>query len=429
MPLDIILGAQWGDEGKGRMVDLLAHQAQVVARFGGGDNAGHTVSIGERLFKLHLVPSGCIHPHTTGVLGSAMVVNPRSLLKEFEQLVSAGIDVSPDRIYLSYAAHLITPAHIALDAAQEEARGEGHIGTTRRGIGPAYRDKIIRRGIRAEAMLSPEAFGDAVQAQVEAANDELRGLGSDELLDAAAVAAEYTQCARQLAPYVKDVSRFLFEALSSGQSVLAEGAQGTLLDVDHGTYPYVTSSNPTVAGALAGLGVGPQFVRQVVGVAKAFQTRVGEGAFPTEVYGEMAGRLRGSGENPWDEFGTTTGRPRRVGWLDGVLLRYAVRVNGLTSLALTKLDILTGLDPLRICVAYQRDGETFDDLPLGLNGLETFTPVYEDLPGWAEDVSGSREWGDLPAPAQAYVRRIEELSGVPCPYISVGPERDQLVVK
>jgi adenylosuccinate synthase len=277
-------------------------------------------------------------------------------------------------------------------------------------------------------MLSPEGFGDAVQTQVEAANDELRGLGVKELLDGAAVAAEYTQYARQLGPYVKDVSRFLFEALSSGQSVLAEGAQGTLLDVDHGTYPYVTSSNPTVAGALAGLGVGPQFVGQVVGVAKAFQTRVGEGAFPTEVFGEMAQRLRGSGGNPWDEFGTTTGRPRRVGWLDGVLLRYAVRVNGLTALALTKLDILTGLDPLRICVAYQRDGETFEDLPLGLNGLETFTPVYEDLPGWTEDVSGAREWGDLPAPAQAYVRRIEELSGVRCPYISVGPERDQLVV-
>jgi adenylosuccinate synthase len=357
-----------------------------------------------------------------------MVVNPRSLLKEFEQLVSAGIDVSPDRIYLSHAAHVITPAHVALDSAQEEARGEGHIGTTRRGIGPAYKDKIIRQGIRAEAMLSPEGFGDAVQTQVEAANDELRGLGVKELLDGAAVAAEYTQYARQLGPYVKDVSRFLFEALSSGQSVLAEGAQGTLLDVDHGTYPYVTSSNPTVAGALAGLGVGPQFVGQVVGVAKAFQTRVGEGAFPTEVFGEMAQRLRGSGGNPWDEFGTTTGRPRRVGWLDGVLLRYAVRVNGLTALALTKLDILTGLDPLRICVAYQRDGETFEDLPLGLNGLETFTPVYEDLPGWTEDVSGAREWGDLPAPAQAYVRRIEELSGVRCPYISVGPERDQLVV-
>ncbi len=425
--LDIIVGAQWGDEGKGRMVDLLAAQADFVARFSGGDNAGHTVSVGEQVFKLHLIPSGIIHPQTVGLMGNGMVINPAVLLREIEMLRDSGVDPSPDRLRISYAAHLITPGHRALDAAQEAARGKTSLGTTLRGIGPAYTQKVARHGLRAESLAQPEALADQVAAHIRNVNRELTAFYDAEPLDAESIAAEFAAYSVQLSPYIDDVSRLLDEALAAGKQALAEGAQGTLLDLDHGTYPFVTSSSPTAAGALLGLGVGPGRVGRVIGVAKAFQTRVGAGPFPTELNGAIATRLRGTGANPWDEFGTTTGRPRRVGWLDMVLLRYAVRVNGLNRLALTKLDILSGLDPLRICVAYARDSERVDQLPRGPGSLEAFTPIYEDLPGWSEDVREARRWSDLPGPAQAYVRRIEALSGVPVDLVSVGPERSQVV--
>lgn len=429
MPLDIVIGAQWGDEGKGRMVDLLSAQADYVARFSGGDNAGHTVTVGEQTFKLHLVPSGLIHPHTVGALGNGMVINPATLLDEIDRLEKAGIDISPARLRISHAAHLITPAHIALDAAQEAARGAASLGTTLRGIGPAYTDKTARRGLRANALLDPEALGDAVEAHIRGANQRLTRLYDAEPLDPGRVAADFTQYARRLAPYIGDVSALLSQALVEGRRVLAEGAQGTLLDLDHGTYPFVTSSNPTTAGALLGLGIGPGHLGRVLGVTKAFQTRVGAGPFPTEVQGEVALHLRGTGEQPWDEFGTTTGRPRRVGWLDLVLLRYAVRVNGLTELALTKLDILTDLHPLKLCVAYRRAGATYEQLPMGPGDLTDFEPVYEQLPGWDRDVRTARAWEDLPPAARAYVTRIETLTGVPVRLISVGPERQQVVVR
>ena len=440
MPLHIVVGAQWGDEGKGRITDLLAAEAHINARYSGGDNAGHTVTVdspgGARVFKLHLLPSGLIHPHVTGVLGHGMVINPARLLDEMDTLRGLGLDLSPERVRVSAAAHLITPAHIALDQADEAARAEaarggdadGKIGTTGRGIGPAYTDKTARRGLRAELMLDPERLGDRVADHIRAANLRLERLYGQPALDPLAVAAEYTAHARLLAPYLTDTSLYLHQRLREGAAVLAEGAQGTLLDLDLGTYPFVTSSSPTSAGAFVGLGVGPQFAGRIIGVTKAFQTRVGEGPFPTEAFGAEAERLRGTGANPWDEFGTTTGRPRRCGWLDLVLLRYAIRVNGLSELVLTKLDVLSGLDEVRLCTAYEAAGRTHAELPLGPADLGPFRPIYETMPGWAEDISGARTLADLPPAARHYLRRIEDLTGVPISLISVGPERSQIVL-
>ncbi len=425
--LDLVIGAQWGDEGKGRLVDLLAAQADYVARFSGGDNAGHTVTVGDLILKLHLVPSGLVQPRPVGALGNGMVINPSTLLEEIATLQQVGIDVSPERLRISHAAHLITPGHRALDAAQEAARGVASIGTTLRGIGPAYTDKVARHGLRVGQMLAPAAFTGAVREHIIAVNHQLAAIYQAETLDPEPIVEEYLDFAGRLAPYIGDVSRLLSTALSQGKSVLAEGAQGTLLDLDHGTYPFVTSSNPTAAGALLGLGLGVREIGRVIGVTKAFQTRVGAGPFPTEVDGQVASVLRGTGENPWDEFGTTTGRPRRVGWLDLVLLRYAARINGFTELALTKLDVLTGLDPLQLCVAYQAREQVYDDLPYGPAEIAGVQPVFETLPGWPRDVTSARAWEDLPEAARGYITRIEALSGLPVRLISVGPERTQLV--
>ena len=427
--LDIVIGAQWGDEGKGRMVDLLAAQAEFVARFAGGDNAGHTVTVGPQTFKLHLVPSGVVQPHATAMMGNGMVINPKALLGEMETLRQGGISITPDRLRISHAAHLITPGHQALDEAQESARGAGLIGTTLRGIGPAYTDKVARRGLRVGEMRTPEQFGDAVVDHIETVNRRLQGIYQAPPLDPGEVAAAYVTYARQLAPYIADVSIELSEALSAGKRVLAEGAQGTLLDLDHGTYPFVTSSHPTVAGVLIGLGLGIGHVGRIIGVTKAFQTRVGAGPFPSEIEEPVASHLRGTGENPWDEFGTTTGRPRRVGWLDLVLLRYAIRINGFTELALTKLDVLTGLESLKLCVAYQDQAERVEQLPFGPGELAHFRPVYEEMPGWDLDVTDIRQWADLPANARRYITRIEALTGVPVTMVSVGPERTQIIFR
>ena len=426
MPLNIIIGTQWGDEGKGRVVDLLAGQADYVARYNGGDNAGHTVQVGKQTFKLHLIPSGVIQPHTVGVIGNGLVVNPAVLLQEVEMLRALDIEIGPKRLKISHAAHIITPAHLALDAAREQARGIGKIGTTLRGIGPAYNHKTERSGLRVEAMRDLENFAESLKAHVETINKQLTTLYNAEPLDAQAVTEEYVNYAHQLKPYISNVSILLSQALQHGENVLAEGAQGTLLDLDHGTYPYVTSSNPTAPGALVGLGLGVGHIGRVIGVTKSFQTRVGEGPFPTEVDGSTAGRLRGTGVNPWDEFGTTTGRPRRVGWLDIVLLRYALRVNGVTELTITKLDVLSGLDALKICVGYRAGDQVYADLPLGPTDLD-YEPVYEELNGWREDIMSVRAWDDLPAAAQAYVEHIEALCGVPAKMISVGPEREQII--
>ncbi len=428
MTLEIVVGTQWGDEGKGRIVDLLAADANVVARYNGGDNAGHTVTTGSRTFKLHLLPAGLIHPHTFGLLGSGMVVNPASLLQEMEVVRGAGVPVSPQRLMVSYAAHLITPGHRALDQAQERRLGAGQLGTTGRGIGPAYTDKAARIGLRAQDMLNPAAFREKMRAHLSEVNHRLQALYGADPLEVEATAAEFEGYAVQLKPYIGDVGRHAAEALAAGQKVLAEGAQGTLLDLDHGTYPFVTSSTPTAPGVLTGLGLGfPQGGVRVVGVTKAFQSRVGSGPFPSEVHGAEAERLRGTGANPWDEFGTTTGRPRRVGWLDGVLLRYAARINGLTELVVTKLDVLSGLETILVCTAYRYQGREIATLPMGPANLAPFEPVYQALPGWHEDLTGVRSWSGLPAAARRYLEEIEAISGVRVSLVSVGPERDQVV--
>ncbi len=427
MPIQILVGAQWGDEGKGRIVDLLSAQADYIARYNGGDNAGHTVTVGSQIFKLHLTPSGIIHPHTTAVIGNGLAVNPATLFQEFDLLRKAGIEITPQRLKLSHAAHMITPGHRALDKAEEQARGKSSIGTTGRGIGPAYTDKNRRQGIRLEDMLNPAVFGQKLTAHLAQVNQSLRETFNAPELDIPAVMNEYLTYAHNLAPYIDETSLLLHQALQQGKTVLAEGAQGSLLDLDHGTYPYVTSSTTLAPGAFAGLGLGIQPVERVIGVTKVFQTRVGSGPFPSEVSGAAAERLRGHGNKPWDEYGTTTGRPRRVGWLDAVLLRYAARINGLTELALTKLDVLSGLETIRIGTAYQADGQTYHDLPLGPSDLSLFTPLFEELPGWQEDISQVRTWSELPPAAKTYVKKIEQLSGVPVSMISVGPERSQIV--
>lgn len=428
MPLDIVVGAQWGDEGKGRTTDLMAADADIVARFSGGDNAGHTVTIGEDIFKLHLVPSGVIHEKVICLIGNGVVVNPAILIREMDELAARGVDVSPARLRVSRSAHLITPAHIALDRADEATRGTDAIGTTLRGIGPAYRDKTGRSGLRAHLLETPEALNEAVTAHVAEKNRILRQIYDAEPLDAGEVARQFAEYGRRLAPHLEDSTVLLHSALSAGQAVLAEGAQGTFLDLDHGSYPYVTSSWPTAGGALIGLGIGPREVRRVVGVAKAFSTRVGGGPFPCEVAGEMALRLRGTGENPWDEYGTTTGRPRRVGWLDLVMLRHAVQVNSLTEVALTKLDILSGLPELPVCVAYVLDGQRIAHWPSDFESLARAEPVYEWLPGWEEDVTGVRKREDLPLNAMRYVDYIAEKIGAPIRTISVGPAREQTIL-
>ncbi|MGZ6345990.1 MAG: adenylosuccinate synthase [Anaerolineales bacterium] len=427
MTLQVIVGAQWGDEGKGRIVDWFAEQADFSARYNGGDNAGHTVTVGSKIFKLHLIPSGIIHPQIIAILGNGMVVNPTTLFEEMEVLRQAGISVAPERLRISYAAHLITPAHQALDRALEAQRGLKSIGTTGRGIGPAYTDKAARQGVRVGDSLTPD-FSDKIEAHITESNRTLRVLGAPEL-DSSEICSQYQKVAARLEPYIADTSLELHTALQAGKTVLVEGAQGTLLDIDLGTYPYVTSSNTTAPGALTGLGLGLDAARDahVIGVVKAFQTRVGSGPFPTEVFDDLALRLRGTGEHPWDEYGTTTGRPRRVGWLDGVLLRYAIRINGIRELAVTKLDILSGMENIKLCCAYRGQGKEFTDLPFGPADQHPFEPVFEELHGWSEDISDVRKWNDLPISAQTYLDRVASLVGVPVRLVSVGAEREQIV--
>ncbi|MGB3715088.1 MAG: adenylosuccinate synthase [Candidatus Promineifilaceae bacterium] len=427
MPLDIVVGTQWGDEGKGHITDLLASNSDVVARFSGGDNAGHTITIGNDIYQLHLIPSGVAQRDTFCVIGNGVVINPSVLIREMRDLSERGIDITPRRLMISEKAHLITPAHIAIDKAYEFARGAESIGTTHRGIGPAYTDKAMRIGIRAGMLNDPEALADAVLEDIERKNEQLRTIHHADPLDARSIAAEYASFGKLLAPFVSDTSLLLEEKLKQGKSVLAEGAQGTLLDLDHGTYPYVTSSWPTSGGALIGLGVGPKHVDRVVGVAKAFTSRVGSGPFPSELDGDEAFRLRGTGELPWDEFGTTTGRPRRVGWLDTVILRFAARINGLTELALTKLDILSGIPELPVCVSYEIDGEEIRHFPSNLTILSKCKPVYKRLPGWTDDITKVRRIADLPKEARSYVDFISEEIGIPISLVSIGPEREQII--
>lgn len=429
MPITILIGAQWGDEGKGRAVDWLASSADIVARYAGGDNAGHTVAIGDTVYKMHLIPSGVLQDNVVSIMGNGMVVNPVNLVKEIKGLQEMGVDITPERLLISSRAHIITPAHIALDKAKEIARGSQAIGTTLRGIGPAYLDKTGRAGIRmGDMLLDIEIFAERLYGAIETSNEALVKEGMD-ALNPQEVAQDYIDAAEFLRPFIQDTAIYLHKALKAGKKIVCEGAQGTLLDVDHGSYPFVTSSSPTAGGALTGLGIGPLGVERVLGVAKAFSTRVGGGPMPTELEGEIADKLRGTGENFWDEYGTTTGRPRRCGWLDLVMLRYAVSVNGLSELMLTKMDILSGIGDIKLAVAYDIDGERYEYPPVTNEQLEKATAIYETLDGWDEDISGCRTFDELPEATQKYIARIAELCEIPVNSVSVGPERDQLVLK
>jgi adenylosuccinate synthase len=425
MPAIIVIGAQWGDEGKGRVVDNLASQAHMVTRFNGGDNAGHTVIAEGQTLRLHLVPSGILHRQTTCLIGGGVVVNLARLIQELDELAASGVEVGPERVKLATTTHLILPSHRALDGARESSRGEEALGTTKRGIGPTYADKASRIGLRAGDMEDPERFAERVAETVRAHNRILQEqYGQDPLL-ADEVAGEHCAYAQRLRPHLANGPELVDETLTAGQTLLCEGAQGTLLDLDHGTYPYVTSSSTIAGGALTGLGFGPRYVERVVGVAKAYTTRVGAGPFPTELLDSVGERMREIG----GEFGTTTGRPRRCGWLDLTILRYTARLNGLTELALTKLDVLTGIHPLRIAEAYQSDEGQTGHFPthLGALGLTQWKPVYKDLPGWDQEIQDARSLDDLSQEAQAYVSYIQKQVGVPITLVGVGPERDQAV--
>ena len=415
-----ILGAQWGDEGKGKIVDLVTPHFSIVARYQGGHNAGHTVYVNGKKFVLRLIPSGILHPGVTCVIGNGVVVDPKALLSEVDELIAAGIDVG-SRIIVSDKAHLILPYHRDLDLLSEARRGERKIGTTSRGIGPAYEDKIARRGIRVGDLTDPAALEHEVRANVDARNR----LVQDTTMDARDVLADLATHAARLKPWVRDVSLLLSQAMKDGKSILFEGAQGTLLDIDHGTYPYVTSSNASIGGVCTGLGVPPKAIGAALGVVKAYTTRVGEGPFPTELTGSMGTLLRDSG----NEYGAVTGRPRRCGWYDAVAARYGVRINGLDALALTKLDVLDGLDTIDICTAYTCGGRTLTDFPSDLSQLAACTPVYESMPGWKTPTKGVRKFEDLPEAARKYIARLEEVSGVRAGIVSTGSERDDTILR
>lgn len=419
----VLVGAQWGDEGKGKVTDFLAEKAAVVVRFQGGNNAGHTVVVGSEEFKLHLLPSGILYPGKSCVIGNGVVIDPPVLLKELTDL--AGRLPNAGTLYISPRAHLILPYHRLLDRLEEERRaGAKKIGTTARGIGPAYTDKIRRTGIRVVDILDREEFAATLADILAEKNELLAKVYGVEPLDFNAIMEEYLAYGEKLRPYVADPGQLVTAALDQGQNVLFEGAQGTLLDIDHGTYPYVTSSNPTAAGACLGAGIGPTRIDRVIGVSKAYTTRVGSGPFPTELSDDMGEHLRHAG----GEFGTTTGRPRRCGWLDTVALRYAVRVNGLHSLAVVKLDVLTGIPKLRIGVAYHYRNEVLTEFSASLKVLADCRVEYEEMPGWHEDITGVRDIGQLPANAKRYLERVTELTGVAVSLVGVGSSRAQTLL-
>ncbi len=421
MPATVIVGAQWGDEGKGKIVDLLAKDSDVVCRYQGGPNAGHTIIRDGETFALHHIPSGILYPGTVCVVGAGCVIDPRQLGREIDDLETRGI--STRGLKLSGNAHLIMPWHVAIDSASERKLGKLQIGTTRRGIGPAYADKASRLGIRVQDLLDPKILRKKFETALAEKNLVLERILGVEPLQAAELADELEQFAGRLRPYVADTSLLVEEALQDGKSVLLEGAQGTLLDLDHGTYPFVTSSNPLAGAAATGIGIGPTRLDEVLGVAKAYVTRVGEGPFPTEIEGPDQERVRELGA----EFGTTTGRERRCGWLDLVGLRFAVRVNGMTSLALTKLDVLTGFAELPVCVRYRSDGSETHEFPAHQSDFHHAAPVYETLAGWDEPIDGAERFEDLPSAAQRYIRFIEDETGVQVSLIGTGAERERIL--
>ena len=421
----VIIGAQWGDEGKGKIVDMLSAQSQVIVRFQGGNNAGHTIKVKGEETILHLIPSGILHDGKICLIGNGVVLDPAVFLGEVDHLAARGIDVAPARLGISKKTHLIMPYHKSLDKAREAKRAGHKIGTTGRGIGPCYEDKAARVGLRAGDLADPDLVREKVRHALLEKNVLLRDLYKFEPLDENAVCDELLGLAPRLLPYLTDVEARIHETMLAGQNVLFEGAQGIHLDIDHGTYPFVTSSNTVAGNAAAGSGVAPGTLNRIVGIVKAYTTRVGSGPFPTELLDDTGSYLRTKGH----EFGATTGRPRRCGWLDAVVLRETVRLNGLTDIALTKLDVLQNLPALQICVAYELDGKRLEYLPQEEGALGRVTPVYEELPGFEDDISGCTAFEELPGTVQGYIRRIEELSGVKVSMISVGADRRQTIVR
>jgi adenylosuccinate synthase len=422
MPVTIVLGAQWGDEGKGKIVDHLAERAAMVVRYQGGTNAGHTIVLGETTLKLHQVPSGITRPEVAAVLAHGMVITPPDLVAELEMLRDMGI--STDNLHISANAHLVMPYHLELDALQEQRRGARALGTTKRGIGPAYADKYMRRGLRMQDLVDRARFAERVEGALESINAELQGVYGHPGFTVEEIVAAYDPAREALAPYVTDTTRLIREYLAAGKNVMLEGAQATMLDIDYGTYPFVTSSSPTAGGACQGSGISPLDVDEIVGVVKAYTSRVGTGPFPTELADEVGDWIVTQG----NEFGTTTGRRRRCGWLDMVSLRYAARVNGFTGIALTRLDVLCGLNEVRICTGYRLpDGTLTDEYPVDTDLLDHVTAEYETWPGWEDDIHAARTLEELPDTAQAYCGRVAELLGVPVTLISVGAERQDLV--
>jgi adenylosuccinate synthase len=424
MPAVVGVGVQWGDEGKGKVVDILAEHADIVVRYQGGNNAGHTLVVGEQKTVLHQVPSGVLHEGKVCVIGNGVVVDPVALLEEVDALRARGYLQDAGLLKISDRAHMIMPYHRAIDQARERLRGEGRIGTTGRGIGPTYEDKMARIGLRFADFLDEATFADALRAVLEEKNTYLRTMLGEQALDFARISEQYRQLRDRLAPHVIDASVFLDRALAAGRRILFEGAQGTMLDVDHGTYPYVTSSNTVSAAACTGGGIAPSRISSVVGITKAYTTRVGSGPFPTELLDDIGQKLQHDGE----EFGATTGRPRRCGWFDAVVARHAVRLNGLNGLAVTKLDVLTGLKTVRVCVGYELDGKRIDDVPASIAAFNAVHPVYEEFPGWDETLSRARSLDDLPAAARRYLTALEELTGTPIFMVSVGARRQDTII-
>ena len=420
----IVLGAQWGDEGKGKMTDYLAENADVVVRFQGGNNAGHTVEVGDKQYKLHLIPSGILYGDKLNVIGNGVVVDPKAMFEEIEYLEGLGVKVTAENFIVSDRAHLVMPYHRALDAAKEKARGKNDIGTTGKGIGPCYTDKAERSGIRVCDLMHKEVFKARLRENVDYKNEILCKIYGLEALDFDAIYKEYLGYAEKMRSFVTDTSVRVFDAIKAGKNVLFEGAQGNLLDIDYGTYPFVTSSNTIAGGVCIGAGIGPNMINSVVGIAKAYTTRVGKGPFPTELLDEMGEHIRTVGH----EFGVTTGRARRCGWLDLVILKSAARVSGITSFALTKIDTLAGINKIKICIGYDLNGKTIDYVPASLEDLALCKPIYEEFQGWDDSVEKARSYDELPKNAKIYIKRIEELTGTKISIVGVGPRRDQTIV-
>lgn len=422
MPAIVLLGAQWGDEGKGKATDILGDRVDYVVRYQGGNNAGHTVVIGDQKYALHLLPSGILSPNVIPVIGNGVVIDPAVLLEEINGLNERGIDTS--KLVISSNAHLITPYHRTIDKVSERFLGKAKIGTTGRGIGPAYADKISRIGIRVQDLFDESILQKKIEGALRDKNQVLTKVFNRKEMETQEILEEYRGYAEILRPYIADTALLLNTALDAGKTILLEGSQGTLLDVDHGTYPFVTSSNPTAGGACTGSGIGPTKIERVIGIVKAYTTRVGSGPFPTELENEDGEKLRTIGH----EYGTTTGRNRRCGWYDAPIARFAVRINGLTDFFLTKLDVLTGWEKIPVCVAYEIDGKRVEEVPSSQTDFHHATPIYEYLPGWSEDISKARAISDLPKNARDYISFLEEISGAPMSAIGVGPGRDETIV-